>query len=126
VQGYLEQHAGARTLSHQELANALNALGIMNRIKEKPITDKPWTVGSLRPVRRAVMEQIEMDDELLAEGDNWQAGNTPREPLASPSELQLGPLTNVTVEKSVSASKGLIGSAIAWVRKVLRRVIDKL
>lgn len=126
VQEYLEQHAGARTLSHQELANALNALGIMNRIKEKPITNKPWTVGSLRPVRRAVMEQIELDDELLEEDDICPLGNTPREPLTGPSELHRGPLAHVTDKKGGADSKGLIGSAVAWVRKVLRRVIDKL
>jgi hypothetical protein len=45
------------------MAGAPNAAGILNRDIEQPRTNKPWTIQSLRPVRRDVMEQIALDAE---------------------------------------------------------------
>ncbi|MGJ8590314.1 MAG: recombinase family protein [Yoonia sp.] len=86
VREYLEQHPGSENLTHQQLANALNAAGIMNRVKEKPITDKPWTVGSIRPVRKTAMERITMDKELLGEGDTWLVVDATPDPLGGQVE----------------------------------------
>ena len=50
-------------MTHQQLVDALNAAGILNRASEHPITDKSWTAASLRPVRKDVMDQIALDAE---------------------------------------------------------------
>ena len=49
--------------SHQQLVDALNIAGVLNRKKERSTLDIPWSAQSLRPVRKDVLEQISIDAE---------------------------------------------------------------
>ena len=47
----------------RDRVDTLNTSGILNCVSERKQTNKPWTIQSLRPVRRDVMEQISLDAE---------------------------------------------------------------
>ena len=58
----------------------------MNCTKEKSFTFKPWTVASLRYVRKAAVEQITLDDLPLDDLTPDTHERIPSEPLAATPE----------------------------------------
>ena len=60
---FLEQTVGASEMTHLQLVDVLNTSGILNCVSERKRTYKPWTVQSLRPVRKDAMLQIQLDNE---------------------------------------------------------------
>ena len=63
VQEFIEHNAGAAEMTHQHLVDALNTSGILNCVSERKRTYKPWTIQSLRPVRKDALLQIQLDAE---------------------------------------------------------------
>ena len=63
VQNYLERNPAAQEMTHQQLVDTLNASGIVNCVSERKQMEKPWTISSLRPVRRDANAQIALDSE---------------------------------------------------------------
>lgn len=75
VQEFIERNAGAVGMSRQQLVDTLNASGILNCISERKQKSKPWTIQSLRPVHRDVMEKIALDAEPDEALMGWSGGN---------------------------------------------------
>ena len=122
VQGYIERLEGGEQQSHRELANALNTAGIMNRVKEKPFTDKHWTVQSLRPVRKTAMERIALDrtiDEEEAEASQDSAG----EALSSAPTHDVGPALQAD-RRAATRAPGVLGKTLGWVKSLVRGIAD--
>jgi hypothetical protein len=63
IQDFILQNPMSAQLTRKQFVDALNATGILNCVSEGKKTFKPWTVQSLRPVRKDVVEQIALDSE---------------------------------------------------------------
>jgi hypothetical protein len=63
IQDFILQNPMSAQLTRKQFVDALNAAGILNCVSEGKKTFKPWTVQSLRPVRKDVVEQIALDSE---------------------------------------------------------------
>lgn len=124
VQDYIERNPEAGELSHQKLADALNAARIQNRVKESPITDKPWTVGSLRPVRRVTMERIALDRELAVEDELREGVGSGTEALGAHPGPPDVPTKDWPAESKWGAANAL-RKAVGWVKKMVRSFADR-
>jgi hypothetical protein len=63
VRRFLEKNPVAGSMTHRELSEALNGAGLLNCKKKNPTLDIYWTVQSLRPVRKDVLEKMRLDSE---------------------------------------------------------------
>ena len=122
VRQFIEGDPNTETLGHQKLADALNSAGILNRASEHPVVDKPWTVGSLRPVRKAVMEQIAIDDEPLVEDFMGAPKDPASEVVSGPPQPQIGPAGAGGAETE-AAHPGRLERAVSWVVKAAGKAI---
>jgi hypothetical protein len=118
VQEFLEKSPVAGGMTHQELSKALNGAGLLTRTKENPILDIPWTVQSLRPVRKDVLEKVSLDAEPYCDFFTPPAINAMQEDMGGPPRSVLEGWR--PLRKDCAAAVGSLQRALSKAVEVVR------
>jgi DNA invertase Pin-like site-specific DNA recombinase len=116
VRRFLEKNPVAGSMTHRELSEALNGAGLLNCKKENPILDIPWTVQSLRPVRKDVLEKMSLDAEPDCEFLVPTAINAMQEATG-------GPPRSVLDGRQRSSPKDS-AAAVGWLQRALSKAVE--
>jgi hypothetical protein len=115
VQEFLEKSPVAGGMTHQELSKALNGAGLLNRKKENPILDIPWTVQSLRPVRKDVLEKVSLDAEPYCDFFTPPAINAMQEDMGGPPR---------SVLEGWRPLRKDCAAAVGWLQRALSKAVE--